>query len=82
MTYILDDAMTKRLIEIDDALLERARQSLGTTGIRDTVIAALERAVVDESIDEREARIARLSDEFVEATRDLRDPEVMRGAWH
>ena len=47
--------MTKRLVEIDDALLERARVSLGTQGIRDTVVAALERAVSEESIEEREA---------------------------
>lgn len=81
MTYILGDAMTKRLIEIDDGLLERARASLGTKGIRDTVVAALERAVSEESIEEREARVARLSADFIGATRDLGDPEVMRGAW-
>lgn len=73
--------MTKRLIEIEDALLERARQSLGTKGIRDTVVAALERVVTEESPEEREALIARLSADFIEATRDLSDPEVMRGAW-
>lgn len=81
MTYIRGDAMTKRLIEIDDALLERARVSLGTKGIRETVVAALERAVSEESSEEREARIAKLSADFIEATRDLRDPEIMRGAW-
>lgn len=73
--------MTKRLIEIDDALLESARVSLGTKGIRDTVVAALERVVGEESMEEREARIARISADFIEATRDLRDPEIMRGAW-
>lgn len=81
MTYIRGDAMTKRLVEIDDALLERARVSLGTQGIRDTVVAALERAVSEESIEEREARIAKLSADFIDATLDLRDPEIMRGAW-
>ena len=73
--------MTKRLVEIDDALLERARVCLGTQGIRDTVVAALERAVSEESIEEREARIAKLSADFIDATQDLRDPEIMRGAW-
>ena len=73
--------MTKRLVEIDDALLERARVSLGTQGIRDTVVAALERAVSEESIEEREARIAKLSADFIDATQDLRDPEIMRGTW-
>jgi len=81
MTYIRGDAMTKRLIDIDDALLERARLTLGTRGITDTVVMALERVASHESIEEREARIHRLVDDFIEATVDLRDPEVMRGAW-
>lgn len=37
-------AVTKRLIELDDALLERARSALGTSGVTDTVRAALEQA--------------------------------------
>jgi Arc/MetJ family transcription regulator len=36
--------MTKRLIEIDDELLESARQELGTSGITDTVRSALQLA--------------------------------------
>jgi Arc/MetJ family transcription regulator len=36
--------MTKRLIEIDDELLESAKQELGTTGIADTVRTALQLA--------------------------------------
>ncbi|WP_319447169.1 MULTISPECIES: DUF2191 domain-containing protein [unclassified Mycobacterium] len=44
--------MTKRLIEIDDELLESAKQELGTTGIADTVRSALQFAA---------ARSARLS---------------------
>jgi hypothetical protein len=36
--------MTKRLIEIDDELLESARHELGTTGIADTVRTALKLA--------------------------------------
>ncbi|MFC6013496.1 DUF2191 domain-containing protein [Nocardia lasii] len=38
--------MTKRLIEIDDELLESAQDALGTTGVSDTVRAALNSAVV------------------------------------
>jgi Arc/MetJ family transcription regulator len=34
--------MTKRLIEIDDELLESARQELGTSGIADTVRSPVE----------------------------------------
>jgi Arc/MetJ family transcription regulator len=37
-------AVTKRLIEIDDELLEAARRELGTTGIADTVRSALQLA--------------------------------------
>lgn len=36
--------VTKRLIEIDDELLETARQELGTSGIADTVRTALQLA--------------------------------------
>lgn len=35
-------SMTKRLIEIDDELLESAKRELGTKGIADTVRSALE----------------------------------------
>ncbi|ONM50628.1 DUF2191 domain-containing protein [Nocardia donostiensis] len=38
--------MTKRLIDIDDDLLATARQELGTTGVSDTVRAALHAAAV------------------------------------
>jgi len=33
--------MTKRLVDIDDEVLEAARTALGTRGIKDTVHAAL-----------------------------------------
>jgi Arc/MetJ family transcription regulator len=36
--------MAKRLIELDDELLARARQELGTEGVTDTVRAALRHA--------------------------------------
>ncbi|TLF76022.1 DUF2191 domain-containing protein [Nocardia cyriacigeorgica] len=38
--------MTKRLIDIDDDLLEAAQQELGTSGVSDTVRAALRSAAV------------------------------------
>jgi len=37
--------MTKRLIDIDDALLDGARDALGTEGIADTVRGALREAI-------------------------------------
>jgi Arc/MetJ family transcription regulator len=37
-------AVTKRLIDIEDELLETARRELGTTGIADTVRSALQLA--------------------------------------
>lgn len=37
--------MTKRLVDIDDSLLERARSAAGTDTIKDTVNLALERLV-------------------------------------
>jgi Arc/MetJ family transcription regulator len=42
--------MTKRLVEIDDHLLERARSIAGTDTIKDTVNTALQRLVGDESV--------------------------------
>lgn len=39
--YISEVCMTKRLIDIDDALLAAAQRELETTGIADTVRSAL-----------------------------------------
>lgn len=36
--------MTKRLIDLDDELLESAQRELGTSGVSDTVRAALRQA--------------------------------------
>ena len=36
--------MTKRLIELDDELLDAARRELGTTGVSETVRTALRQA--------------------------------------
>lgn len=42
--------MAKRLIDIDDDLLERARSIAGTGTIKETVNAALRRLVDDEKV--------------------------------
>ena len=42
--------MAKRLVDIDDALLERARSIAGTDTIKATVSAALQRLVDDEKV--------------------------------
>lgn len=71
--------MTKRLIDIDDALLSNAQAVMGTETYKDTVNQALLRVV--------EQRRVPLQDTpgilaaFAAATRDLSDPEVMDAAW-
>jgi Arc/MetJ family transcription regulator len=71
--------MTKRLVEIEDGLLEQARQALGTDTIKDTVTSALQHVVHSSE------RRARLDDatlkRFAAATTDLGDDEVMAAAW-
>ena len=42
--------MAKRLVEIDDNLLERARSIAGTGTIKETVKAALQRLVDDDRV--------------------------------
>lgn len=69
--------MTKRLIEIDDRLLEAAQAALGATTYKETVTRALERVVGDRPGEET-ADVLRA---FAEATADLADPEVMDRAW-
>ena len=72
--------MTKRLVDIQDELLDEAREVLGTSTIKDTVTTALEHAV------RNGRRRARVDDKamrrFAEAAHDLSDDEVMRAAWH
>ena len=43
-------AVRKTTLEVDDDVLERVRQILGTTGIKDTVDAALARIVREEAV--------------------------------
>jgi Arc/MetJ family transcription regulator len=66
-------AVKRTTLEIDEDVLEKARDLLGTRGIRDTVDGAL-REIVRREAGRR--LIARLKD-----NEDLRDPEVMARAW-
>ena len=71
--------MAKRLVDIEDGLLEEARQALGTSTIKETVAVALQEAV------RSRRRRARLDDEalqrFSNAASDLGDETVMSAAW-
>lgn len=70
--------MTKRLVEIDDELLEEARRLLGTSTIKDTVNTALveaSRAAHRRTVTKEELMRAG------ELLQDLGDPEVMARAW-
>ena len=70
--------MTKRLVDIDDEVLEDARRALGTTTLKDTVNQSLHSAV-------REHRRTQITREDLqrigERLSDLGDPEVMAQAW-
>jgi Arc/MetJ family transcription regulator len=67
--------VTKRLVEIDDGVLDAAREALGTTTIKDTVTAALEAAT---ALAARRRHLARFkADELP----DLRKKKVMEQAW-
>jgi Arc/MetJ family transcription regulator len=71
--------MTKRLVDIDDALLGDAQSVLGTETYKDTVNQALLWV-----IRQRRTPLADTPDvlaDFAAATQDLSDPEVMRAAW-
>ncbi len=74
-----EGSMAKRLVEIDDDLLEQARQALGTSTIKETVNTALleetVRAAWCRSITKEDLRRAG------ELLQDLGDPEIMAKAW-
>ena len=67
--------MTKRLIDIDEALLEQARLATGATNTQDTVNTALRHTIEAEL---RRRHVQRLAD--LDGT-DLADDEVMAAAW-
>jgi Arc/MetJ family transcription regulator len=70
--------MTKRLVDIDDEVLEDARRLLGTATIKETVNTALADLV-------KSARRHAITKEDLqrvgELLQDLGDPEVMAKAW-
>jgi Arc/MetJ family transcription regulator len=70
--------MTKRLVDIDDEILEEARRALGTTTLKETVNRSL-RSIV-ETYQRRQITKEDIQ-RFVEATEDLRNPEIMAKAW-
>jgi Arc/MetJ family transcription regulator len=65
--------MHRTTLDIDDEMLSKAREILGTRGIKDTVDEAL-REIVRREAGRR--LIARLKE-----NEDLRNPEIMEGAW-
>jgi Arc/MetJ family transcription regulator len=68
--------VTKRWIDIDEDLLEKAKVALGAATVDEAVDLAL-RWVVSSA-----RGISKVDwDRFADATQDLSDPEVMRGAW-
>lgn len=67
--------MTKRLVDIDDAVLTAARGALETRTIKDTVDAALRAA---SALALRRRHLERFSEDGLP---DLRDSEVMGQAW-
>lgn len=71
--------MTKRLVDIDDATLDEAKQILGTDTIKDTVNTALRETI---RAAERRKHVDRDAlRRFAEATKDLADEEIMADAW-
>jgi Arc/MetJ family transcription regulator len=67
--------VSKRLVDIDDDLLEEATAILGATTMKETVNRSLETVVLA-------ARRRRHADRLEEMRDlDLADPTVMAGAW-
>ena len=70
--------MTKRLVDIDDEVLEEARRALGTKTLKDTVNEALRSSVQAH----RRSQLTREDLKRVaELLVDLGDPDVMAKAW-
>lgn len=67
--------MTKRLIELDDDLLDDAQRELNTTGVSDTVRTALKQAA---SASARARQIDWLRDGGLES---LAEPEARDAVW-
>jgi Arc/MetJ family transcription regulator len=70
--------MTKRLVDIDDEILDEARRALGTKTLKETVNESL-RSIVQSH---RRQKITKEDvQRFVDAIEDLRNPEIMAKAW-
>jgi Arc/MetJ family transcription regulator len=70
--------MTKRLVDIDDEILDEARRALGTKTLKETVNESL-RSIVQSH---RRQKITKEDvQRFVDATEDLRNPEITAKAW-
>ncbi len=67
--------MTKRLVDIDDALLDEATEILGAATMKEAVNRSLEEVVLAARRRRHADRLA-LMDNL-----DLDDPEVMARAW-
>lgn len=67
--------MAKRLVDIDDELLERARRAAGTPTIKATVEAGLRR-LVDSELTERHVRRLRRDGLLLELVEDARAPRA------
>jgi Arc/MetJ family transcription regulator len=67
--------MTKRLIDVDDNLIQQAKAYFGTETLKDTVNAALG------EIAARKSRQDELAWWRTDPLPDLRNPEVMKNAW-
>jgi len=67
--------VTKRLIDVDDTLLERASGVLRTRTMKDTVNQALGEVVRGELRRRHADRLVRMNGLQID------DPEVMAGAW-
>ena len=67
--------MTKRLVDIDGALLDEATRILGASTMKEAVNRSLEEVVLAARRRRHADRLSELRD------LDLADPEVMAGAW-
>lgn len=67
--------MTKRLVDIDDELLEAATELLGAATMKETVNRSLEEVVLAARRRRHAERLSAMQG------LDLADPVVMAGAW-
>jgi Arc/MetJ family transcription regulator len=67
--------MTKRLIDLDDDLLDAAREALHTQGVSDTVRAALQQATAAAA---RASQVKWLAEGGME---EMADPEARAAVW-